>query len=304
MNKIVLGVIIAAVTVVVIIFIAKNQNTPPLEQGKLQVATSFYPLYFFAKEIGGDRVQVINITPSGAEPHDYDLTTQDRRVIERSSMLVLTGGLLEPWGEKVTKSLTARTLVVNAVDGITGLNHSEYNKTRSDPHVWLDPQRATIMARTILQGYIQTDPQNAGYYRMNEKQLEQKLSDLDIMFERSIKNCAYREFVTTHAAFGYLAERYGLTQLSIAGISPDEEPSIQKIVEIQKLVKNKNIEYIFFERLVSPKYAQTVSKDTGAKLSVLDPLEGLTREALNTGKDYFTIMNENLLSLKKALRCQ
>lgn len=260
---------------------------------KIHVSASFYPLYFFASEIGGDKASVFNITPAGSEPHDYDPTTQDMARIESSQMLILNGGI-EAWGDKIRANLKEKNVrIVIAGEGLV----------MQDPHIWLDPSLALKETERISQGFIAIDSANRNYYLINENKLKVKLNQLDREYKNGLKNCLRQDFVTSHAAFFYLAQSYGLKQIPISGLSPDQEPSARQMADVVNYVKKQGIKYIFFERLVSPKLAQTIAQEAGVKTLVLDPLEGISDNEIKQGENYFTVMRENLKNLQQALQC-
>lgn len=270
---------------------------------KIQVTTSFYPLYFFAREIGADTAEVKNITPAGVEPHEYDPTTSDIARIEKSNVLILNG-TVETWGDKIKENLKGTPVVIiTASDGLMNQQLIEDSKVVADPHVWLSPRVAKKQVERITTGFVQVDPQNSSYYQANEKKLIDQLDQLDKKFKEGLASCKQKDIITSHAAFGYLASAYGLTQISISGLSSDAEPSAGKMVEIVKFAKERNIKYIFFESLVSPKLSDTIASEIGAKTLVLDPLEGLTDNDIKHGKNYFSVMEENLKNLQIALQC-
>lgn len=274
------------------------------KKGKLNVTASFYPLYYFATQIAGDKAKVINITPGGAEPHDYEPTAQDMVRIESSDLLILNGGNLEAWGDKIKDELAGQhTIIVFAGKDLVNKQLLEEGKTIQDPHVWLSPPLAKQEVQKIVQGFIQADPANASFYRSNAQSLENKLDELDKEYKEGLHSCVSHDFVTSHAAFGYLADQYHLNQIAIAGVSPHEEPSTKQLAEISDLVKAKGIKVIFFESLISPKLSETIANETGAKTLVLDPIEGISKNELNTGKNYFTQMYVNLHNLRIALQC-
>lgn len=283
--------------------VSHRQITPQSENKKLQVYTSFYPLYFFASEIGGDKASVNNITPAGAEPHDYDPTAQDIAKIETSNMLILNGSV-EAWGGKIKDNLHGTNVtIITAGDGFLTKQLSEEGKTTKDPHVWLNPVLAKKEVIKITAGFIKADPINASYYQRNEKQLDAKLDQLDSEYKKGLANCQSKDIITSHAAFAYMGSQYGLRQIAIAGISPDEEPSAQQLADVADFAKKNNIHYIFFESLVSPKLSDTIAQEVGAKTLVLDPLEGIPQDKIKHGEDYFTVMNQNLHNLQIALQC-
>ena len=291
----------------VIFFAAqKNNNTAqPLSQNKqLQVVTSFYPLYFFAKEIGGDKANISNLTPASAEPHDYEPTAQDIAKIEKSNLLVLNGGSLESWGNKIEKEMQEKQItIVTAAENLVNREIEEEGKKVKDPHVWLDPVLAKQEVIKIEKGFEKADPAHAEYYQKNMKILEGKLDQLNTDFKNGLQSCQKKDFVTSHAAFGYLAAQYGMNQISISGLSPDQEPSAQQLANVVELVKKNDIKVIFFETLVSPKLSETIARETGTKTMVLDPIEGISDDYRKAGHTYMTVMKDNLTNLQTALQC-
>lgn len=305
MNRSALFGIVGIVGIVLLVTLFLGYGAPPAPEPseKLPVVTSFYPLYFFAKEIGGDKADVHNITPAGAEPHEYEPTAQDIARIENSKLLVINGAL-EAWAPQVLQTLdTNVTLYVTAGEAVMTQNTVEGGEEIRDPHVWLSPALAQNMADKISAGYEQVDPANAAYYRANADALKAKLAALDSEYQTGLAQCERRDFITSHAAFGYLASLYSLNQVSISGVSPEMEPSSQELAAITRFAREKDVKYIFFESLTSPKLAETLATEVGAQTLVLNPLEGLTDEEMAAGKDYFTEMRANLENLKVALEC-
>lgn len=283
----------------------RNYSTNLIKNNKLQVVASFYPLYFFSSEVGKDKASVHNMTPAGAEPHDYEPTTRDIALIEKSNLLILNGVNLEAWAKNIENMLHGQNIIiVEAAYGLASQNTEENGKTVQDPHIWLDPKLAIEMVKRISNGYYAADPVNKAYYETNEKNIIQELESLDQEYRTGLQNCRVRDIVTSHAAFGYLAKEYGLNQISVTGLSPDAEPSAKQLAEVAKVAKEKNIKYIFFENLVSPKLSETIANEIGAQTLAFDPLEGIAERDIQTGKNYFTIMKENLKNLRIALECQ
>ena len=281
---------------------SKPVALPP--PAKLQVAASFYPLYYFAQQIGGDKASVINITPAGGEPHDFEPAARDIARIVGSKLLILNGGGLETWGAKIRQNIDPKqTLIVTAGEGLTTQRVMENGENVIDPHVWLAPPLAEQMVDKIEAGFAQVDPVNGPYYAANAQVLKVQLHDLDAAYQQGLAACPKKDFVTSHEAFGYLATTYHLHQVSIAGLSPDAEPSPQQLAEISQFAKKNNVKIIFFENLVSPKLSQTIATEVGAQTLVLDPIEGLTDADLRAGKNYLTKMRENLTNLRIALQC-
>lgn len=274
-------------------------------ENKLRVTTSFYPLYYFANQIGGEKINVTNITPAGTEPHDYQPTPRQIVQIERSRVFILNSGGFDTWAERMQESLSGKNIAVLAVsEGLRSLNYTdEKGKKVTDPHIWLSPVQAQKEAQKIKDILIKSDPQNRQVYEANAEVLNQKFVQLDRKFREGLSLCSQKSFITSHAAFGYLAKEYGLTQVSISGLSPEQVPSSSRMAEITQFARENNVKYIFFESLVSPKLSETIANEIGAKTLVLDPIEGISEEGIKQGKSYFTVMEDNLKNLQTALQC-
>lgn len=278
-----------------------NQGTPT----KPQVVTSFYPLYFFTSQIAQDKADVYNVTPAGAEPHDYEPSTRDMARIEDSSMVVLNGAKLEAWGDRIKENLKdKKTLIVTVGDNVANLEMIYDGEKIQDPHIWLSPVLAKKEVSLIAAGLSQIDPSNSEFYQANAATLLSKLDRLDAQFLQGLNNCINKDIITSHSAFGYLASGYHLNQVAISGLSPDTEPSVQQLAQVAEFAKKNQVKYIFFETLVSPKLSQTIASEIDAKTLVLNPIEGLSDEEIKSGKSYFSEMENNLKNLKIALECQ
>ncbi|MGH7246160.1 MAG: metal ABC transporter substrate-binding protein [Candidatus Levyibacteriota bacterium] len=299
-----LALFLLGLIVILFIVFAVRNNTMQQSSGKLQVAASFYPMYFFGSQIGGDKVSVFNITPASAEPHDYEPTTQDVARINNSKMLILNGGKLEAWGDKIKDQLKGTdVLIVTAGEGLADREINEDGQNIQDPHVWQNPILAKKEAAVVEKGFEKIDPKDETYFQANLQKLNTELDTLNSEYKNGLVSCKLKDFVTSHAAFGYMAQQYGINQVAISGVSPDEEPSSQKLADIANLVKKESIKVVFFESLVSPKLSDTIATETGAKALVLDPLEGIPQKAADTGANYFSIMRQNLSNLQEALQC-
>ena len=288
------------------------QVEKPLERTKPVVYASIYPMYDFANKIGKDKIDLRLIIPAGAEPHDWEPTAKTIMELEKADVLIYNGAQIEMWIDKVLGSLSnQKLLIVEAVEGIELIKFSEHGHDDEDededehgefdPHVWLDPMKAMEQANSIKNALIKADVENKDFYENNFNEFAEKLTELDIKFKESMENRKRDEIVVAHGAFGYLTARYGLEQISISGLSPQEEPSAAKLAELTREIKEHDIRYIFFETLTNPKLAQILASETGAKTAVLNPLDGLAEEDVKAGKDYLSIMEENLEALIKAL---
>lgn len=280
--------------------------------GKLSVVTTFYPMYEFSRQIGGEHADVVALIPPGAEPHDWEPSARDMVKIKEADLFVYNG-IVEGWvDDALSSAANDKRIVVEASDGITlmeGLPEEEEEEEHGheeeghvlDPHVWLDPVLAQKEVASIEAAFEKADPAHMDDYKKNADAYIAKLKELDESFKSGLKDVKRKEFVTQHAAFGYLAKQYGLTQVPIAGLSPEQEPSPDKMADIVKFAKEHQVKTIFFETLVEPKVAKAVADEIGAKTDVLNPLEGLTDEDRKNNLDYIGIMKNNLTALKKAL---
>lgn len=291
-----------------------DENGPEAKNNKgstkLEVYTSFYPLYDFAVKIGGDKVKVTNLVPAGTEPHDWEPATTDILSLEKGDILIYNGVGMESWVDQVTASLENKDLVTLAAsDGITLLKggdeeegDSDGNQTGYDPHVWLSIKNAKKEMENIKNAFAAADPGNRDFYEDNFKKYAAEFDALDLKFREELSGLDNKDIVVAHQAFAYLCADYGLNQVAIEGLAADSEPDAKRMAEIVDFAKNKNITTIFFEELVSPKVAEAVASEIGAATDVLNPLEGLTQEQLNEGEDYLTVMEENLNALVNALK--
>ena len=262
------------------------------------ITASFYPQAFVLTELVGTHFQIFNLTPSGVEPHDYEPTAQDSVMLQQSELLVVNGQL-EPWLDSFAASSTNPLKILELVPSAV-----EATDTRLlDPHVWLDPKKMMEMSDVILARLLILDPSNAADFQKNHAVLNQKLVILEKEYRDGLENCEVRTFITSHAAFGYLAQEYNLKQLAIAGLSPDEEPSLQHIRKLADAARQQNIRTVFFEEQVSPKLAETLAREVGATTEVLSPIESLTVEQVQSGQDYLSLMQQNLRHLRTALQC-
>lgn len=266
---------------------------------KLNVVTSFYTMSDFAAKIGGDKVNIINLVPSGMEPHDFEPKTGDITKLKNAKVFIYNGAAMENWVDKVVSSSNNKDLVtVEASREVKLLSESGAIK---DPHVWLNPQNAIIEMAAIEDAFVKADPNNKSYYEQNFDTYKNRLNELDKEYKEAVATFNSKDIVVAHAAFGYLCDAYGLKQVPIEGLNAESEPTAAKMAEISKYAKDNNIKVIFFEELVSPKVAQTIAKEAGAKTDKLNPLEGISDEDKKNNKEYISIMQDNLDALKRAL---
>jgi zinc transport system substrate-binding protein len=288
---------------------ACNQSAGP--SGKLLVVTSFYPLYEFARDVAGPPAQVISLVPTGVEPHDWEPSPQDLTRIRDARLFIYNGAGLEPWVAKLVQDAAiSGPLMVRASEGIPLLtvgassNAGARDRAAPDPHVWLDPVLAQSMVETIRVALVTVDAAHAAAYTENARALTAKLRALHEAFETGLRLCARREVVTSHAAWAYLAKRYGLTVVPVMGAALESEPSPAQLASIVRFAREKHVKYIFFETLASPKLAETLAREVGAQTLVFNPVEGVTREEAAAGRGYVALMEANLSNLRIALECR
>lgn len=320
------GFVIAAGVLTVMLVLSgcgKNTGGATIVEGKVNVITSFYPIYEFAKAIGGEEANVINLLPTGVEPHDWTPRSQDILNASKAQLFLYNGAGLEGWVPNFLKGLggDAKVETVEVSQGIDlieaegddGHGHGEETVTNGDhagetadhhvdPHTWVSPKSAIVMAENIKNSYIDVDPKHQAAYEARYQQLLGQLQALDAKFTEQLSALPNQEIVVSHQAFGYLCRDYGLTQHAIMGLSPEAEPRAQDLVALSKLVKEEGIRYIFFEELVSDKLAKTLASEAGVETLVLNPVEGLTKSQEQAGDNYFTLMEKNLQNLIQALQ--
>ncbi|MET9434281.1 metal ABC transporter substrate-binding protein [Streptomyces sp. NPDC006551] len=296
--------------------------------GKLSVVTSFYPMQYLAEQIGGDHVSVNTLTKPGVEPHDLELKPKQIGELGEADYILYLKGIQPAVDEAIKQAgvkntVDAATLTKLEEHG-TAVGHDHAGETAeehaahedeahadehghegheseagADPHIWLDPVKYAEVAKGVGASLEKADPAHAADYKKNTDALVKKLGDLNTAFETGLKNTTTKTFITTHSAFGYLAERYGLDQEGISGLDPESEPSPARVKELQDIAAKEKVSTVFFETLASDKTAKTLAGDTGLKTDVLDPLEGITDRS--KGDDYIEVMRSNLAALQKAL---
>jgi zinc transport system substrate-binding protein len=257
------------------------------------VVAAFYPVAYAAQQIGGSTVEVTNLTPAGAEPHDLELRASDVIKVAKADLVLYLGEGFQPAVAKAVTSTHAHAIDLLANQSLAA-GKNEEGKQALDPHVWLDPNLYAKMATEI--GRALDDPKATSAFVA-------RLSALDRAYQQGLAHCRRTTIVTSHAAFGYLSRRYHLHQLALQGMSPEAEPTPRALEHLIEQVRKTKATTVFFETLVSPKLAQTVARESGAKTAVLDPIEGITPNAAQHGATYFTVMKSNLATLRGALGC-
>jgi zinc transport system substrate-binding protein len=275
---------------------------------RLAVLASFYPLEFLVSAVGGDHVAVTPLTPPGAEPHDLELSPAAVADVADADLVVYLSGFQPAVDDAVAESGSGHVLDVaraaRLTHTFTPIEEGEEASEEAgsiDPHFWLDPDRASDVAGVIEEQLASADPDHATSYAANLTELRRSLTALDAEYRRGLESCERPDLVTSHNAFGYLAERYGLRQVGITGLTPEAEPTPDQLAAVSAYVTDHHVTTIYFETLVSPSVAETVASETGAATAVLDPIEGLTDES--AGDDYLAVMRSNLDTLRRGQGC-
>ena len=287
------------------------------QPGQLKVVTAFYPLQFVAERVAGQHATVASLTGPGAEPHDLELTPKQVASISDASAVVYIKGFQPAVDEAIAQSGNQQVLDTTSVVPLQtqAEEHAHHDADDSpgdtheagedhgglDPHIWLNPVNMVKITDAVVTQLSTVDPDHASDYQANGKALTTDLDTLDASYAKGLKTCDRREFITSHAAFGYLAEQYELTQIGISGLSPDAEPSPARIAAVQALAKEHGVTTIFYETLVSPAVAKSIAGDLGLQTAVLDPIEAITPES--AGDNYIAVMESNLTALEKANGC-
>lgn len=278
-------------------------GTKPGSDGRPSVVAGAYPMAFVAQQVGGPGVKVTNLTSPGAEPHDVELTGGQVAALADADVVIHIPGLQAAVDDAITSVKAART--INLLDHVTPLRalKQQRGEVRGpyDPHLWLDPDNLVPATNAVADALAAADPSHAAGYRHRAASLVGKLTRLDADYRAGLRTCQRRTIVTSHAAFGYLARAYRLTQIPIAGIEPSQEPSTSDLAGIARTVKAAGVTTVFTETLVSPAIADTVARETGAHTATLDPIEGLTKATARD--DYFSLMRDNLAAIRTADSC-
>jgi zinc transport system substrate-binding protein len=293
----------AIVAVLVVAAGACTPSSPSAGEG-LDIVASFYPLAEAAQRVAGGLATVLNLTPPGVEPHDLELAPDDLEALVTADVVIFIGGGFQPAVEDgVAEAEGATVDALAAVGPLRSPPPGEGGELSADPHVWLDPSRYAKIVAAVATALADAAPAHAAEFRSNAETFEGELASLDSEFRDGLSSCERSVIVTSHAAFGYLAAAYGLTQVPIAGLSPGAEPDPARLAELQALVRREGITTIFTEELVSPEIAQTLAAEAGVRTAVLNPLESLTQQEADAGADYVSVMRSNLRTLRDALGC-
>jgi zinc transport system substrate-binding protein len=281
---------------------SEPESAPDAEAGRQgwSVTAAFYPLQFVADRVGGDLVSVTNLTQPGVEPHDLELAPQDLGTLADADLALYLEGFQPAVDDAVAQKTHGQVLDVSDAADLT-LTYPSGDDSFTDPHFWLDPMRVADVADAVAVELSKLDPPAEATFEANAADLRRELEDLDADFRKGLADCERRQLVTSHTAFGYLADAYDLEQVGLTGLTPESEPNPQELAEVTDFVRDNDVKTIFYETLVSPDVAETVAAATGARTDVLDPVEGLSDAS--QGDDYLQVMESNLANLEKGLPC-
>lgn len=296
----------------------RKGDEPAAGAKKLQVVTTLFPLYDFARVVGGDRVEVRLLLPPGVEPHNFEPRPEDVVRLTKADLFIYSNRYMEPWAAGLLKGIDNKGLVV--VDAGAGVSyipvageeeehgeeeHGHHDEGGMDPHIWLSIPNAERMVENIRDGLARKDPAGSGYYRQNAAAYRTRLEELDRKFREGLADCGQRLFLHGgHYAFGYLAKQYGLRYVSAYAVSADAEPTPRKLMSLVELMRKNSLQAIFYEELLSPRIAETIARETGATLLKIHGIHNISREDLAGGATYLSLMELNLKNLRSGLQCR
>lgn len=332
------GVLLVGVVIALVLRAPSSEESPVPGNTpkKLSVTTTLFPLYDFAKAIGGEYADVMLLLPPGVESHSFEPKPSDMIRIGQSDIFAYTGKAMEPWAEDVRQGIRPSVAVVDASQGIELMKESEeaeeseemdhehedesehadhssdhegaeehHHHGGADPHIWLDFDNAAMMVSSLEKAYIEKDPAHAEMYKKNAEAYRARLADLDKEYAAGLASCSTKQIVYGgHYAFGYLANRYGLEYVAAQGLAPDAEPSAKDIALLVDQIKKNDIQFVFYEELTSPKIAEALSNETGAKMLLLNAAHNIAKDDYAKGATFLGIMGENLASLREGLGCK
>ena len=273
-----------------LVLLSACQSSEP-NSDKLQVYTSFYAMYDFAKQIGGDKTDIYLLCPSGQEPHDFEPTARDIAKLSEADIFIYNGMGMEHWTDSVTATLGDDVAIVKTTDNV------RLNKfTAGDPHVWLNPDNAYIQLKAIADAFMEKDPANRDYYNKNLKECKEKIKRLMQDLESAKKMFSSHSIVVSHYAYSHLCDVIDISPYAVNGTDNSGDPTPQRMAEIENYIKSNDIKYIFTEPMGTSDIMKTIAKDTNCEILVLDPFEGSSEN-----KDYFKVMYENIAALTQAL---
>ena len=301
----------------------KQEDRPTGENPRMEVIATIFPLYDFARNIGGDKINVTMLLPPAADAHHYELKPDDIVRIGKTDIFLFTSFEMEHWARKMINAVADKTnmLAVETGQGASFLPMPEYHEQPSgnrsglkenitnhaaklDPHIWLDFDNAQKMIDNITKAFSQKDPKNSAFYEQNAREYKLRLIELDKKYRKQLSNCRTRTILHAgHWAFAYPASRYRLQYMAAYNMSADAEPSPQQILALIEKVKGQKLPYIYYEDLAAPRLAETIASETGAGLLKLSNGQDISKKDIQSGVSFLSLMERNLENLKKGMQC-
>ncbi len=309
-NRIILLFIVLTAVLIGLILILSQKKVNNSESQKLKIVATIFPFYDFAKIVGGDKADVSLLLPPGMEVHSFEPKPSDIFTINKSDIFIYTGDFMELWAKDILNGINNKNLlVINASNGtklIPAVFHDSDEPVGSmDPHIWLDFDNDKIIINSIADAFAEKDSANRDFYEENATSYKIQLADLDNEYSSVLSTCLSKEIIYGgHYAFGYLAKRYGLKYIAAQGVSPDAEPTVHDLAALVNQTRKDGVKYVFYEELTSPKIAETIANETGAKLLLLNAGHNVAKSDLDKRVSFIDIMKENLASIKTGLQCQ
>ena len=291
--------------------VAGGASSPPGRPEQVRLVTTLYPLEYYARRIGGNLVDVTNLVAPGVEAHDFEPSPRDMRSMRAADVIVVNGSGFEPWIDRAVANLSgepklvieaSRAFSLNGVSVAAGA--TKLSAGGVDPHYWLDPLSAIAQVEAVLDALTAVAPAHRDIYEKNADRLIEEIELLHDQYSFALQQCRLDTFVTSHAAFGHLASRYGMVQLPLTGTSPEAEPATARLARLTRQIKDAGVRYVLAETAGSRRLSRTVADEIGATLLDMHPLESLTPEQASRGDTYLSIMRSNLESLSMALECR
>lgn len=296
---IVIGGIVVTVVFAAILLLTKTQTTG-MKSSKPMVVVSTFSLYEAASVVGGKTLDIVSIIPFGSDVHMFSPTPSQVAQISKATFFIYNGAGFETWAKSLESTLPQTVSTVDMSRHVVLLKEKE----AYDPHYWLDIDNMIIMTQTLEKEFSKHFSKNAKLYHTNAARYIDNLKKLKVDYAKGLKECKNRTLISNHDAFGYLAHANTLENVSIIGLSSDEQPSAKIIAEVIARVKEHGIKTIFFEEMINDNVAQTIANETGAQAQSLQPLENISENELKSHQTYESIMRINLAKLTQAMECR
>ena len=317
MKKIIISLVILIIIITTIICIFNKNIQPEYEDNKLNIITSIYPIYDFTKQIAGEKANVTMLLPTGVEVHDYEPTPQDVIHIKNSDLFLFLGKELEPWGDTLVSGIEDSENIKDISENINLIENEEFEKEyfneehdeheeheKYDTHIWLDPTKSVTIVENIEKELIAKDPQNADYYKNNAENYIKKLNKLDEDIKNVVDNADKQEIAFGGPfSYAYFIKRYNIKFVTAYdSCGENGEPSVDKVFSVINEIKKNNLPVVFFKEMSSANIAKTIAEETGAEKLEFNSLHTVTKEQLENGENYLSIMYKNVENLKTAMQ--